>query len=61
MMTEPKGRHSKPVKVAKKVAKTIYLSKETDRRLKAAADSEGMSDSVYVEQSLRERWRREAR
>jgi predicted HicB family RNase H-like nuclease len=42
-----------------KEIKTIYLSKDVSRRLKKAAESEGMSQSVYIEQTLRARFKKE--
>lgn len=42
-----------------KVPRTIYLTKETARRLEEAADAEGVSNSVYVEQTLRARFKKD--
>jgi hypothetical protein len=42
-----------------KVPKTIYLSRDTVRRLEKAAEAEGMSNSVYIEQTLRARFKKE--
>ena len=42
-----------------KVPKTIYLSRDVVRRLEKAAESEGMSNSVYIEQTLRARFKRD--
>lgn len=45
-------------KLTKKI-KTIYLSKEVDRWLKKASEAEGMSQSIYIEQTLRARFKKE--
>ena len=42
-----------------KVPRTIYLTRETAQRLEKAADAEGVSNSVYVEQTLRARFKKE--
>jgi hypothetical protein len=42
-----------------KIPRTIYLTKETAQRLEKAADAEGVSNSVYVEQTLRARFKKE--
>jgi hypothetical protein len=42
-----------------KVPRTIYLTQETARRLEKAADTEGISNSVYVEQTLRARFKKD--
>lgn len=44
---------------ASKLPKTIYLSPEVVRRLEKAADNEGMSHSVYIEQTLRARFKKD--
>jgi hypothetical protein len=43
----------------KKVPKTIYLSRGVIRRLEKAAEAEGMSNSVYVEQTLKARFKKD--
>jgi excinuclease UvrABC nuclease subunit len=42
-----------------KTVKTIWLSPDVVRRLKKAAESEGMSQSIYIEQMLRARFKKE--
>jgi predicted transcriptional regulator len=42
-----------------KAAKTIYLSQDVVRRLEKAAQAEGMSNSVYIEQTLKARFKRD--
>ncbi len=42
-----------------KEAKTIWLSSDVVRRLKKASKAEGMSQSIYVEQTLRARFKQE--
>ena len=37
----------------------IHLTHETMRRLRKAADDEGVSNSVYVEQTLRARFKKD--
>jgi hypothetical protein len=44
---------------AGKMAKTIYLSQDVVRRLEKAAQAEGMSNSVYIEQTLKARFKRD--
>jgi hypothetical protein len=41
------------------MAKTIYLSQDVVRRLEKAAQEEGMSNSVYIEQTLKARFKRD--
>jgi predicted transcriptional regulator len=41
------------------MAKTIYLSQDVVRRLEKAAQAEGMSNSVYIEQTLKARFKRD--
>ena len=43
---------------ASKVPKTVYLSLDVVHRLEKAAETEGMSQSVYIEQMLRARLRK---
>jgi predicted transcriptional regulator len=43
-----------------KAAKTIYLSQDVVRRLEKAAQTEGMSNSVYIEQTLKARFKKDA-
>ena len=45
---------------AAKVPKTVYLSRDIAKRLEQAAKAEGMSGSVYVEQTLRARFKKES-
>jgi predicted HicB family RNase H-like nuclease len=42
-----------------KVSKTIYLSRDVVRRLEKAAVNEGMSQSIYVEQTLKARFKKD--
>jgi hypothetical protein len=42
-----------------KAAKTIYLSQDVVRWLEKAAEAEGMSNSVYIEQTLKTRFKRD--
>jgi hypothetical protein len=42
-----------------KDVKTIYLSTEVARKLKKASEAEGLSQSVYIEQTLRVRFKKE--
>jgi hypothetical protein len=42
-----------------KKAKTIWLSPDVVRRLKKASEAEGMSQSIYVEQTLRARFKKD--
>jgi hypothetical protein len=44
---------------AGKLARTIYLSQDVVRRLGQAARAEGMSKSVYIEQMLKARFKRD--
>jgi hypothetical protein len=55
------GRMPKKEAKAKltKEIKTIYLSKDVSHRLKKASESEGMSQSVYIEQTLRARFKKD--
>ena len=39
--------------------RTVYLSVDTSQRLDKAALAEGMSNSVYIEQTLRARFKKE--
>jgi hypothetical protein len=39
--------------------KTIYLSTDVSRKLRKAAQAEGMSQSIYVEQTLRARFKKD--
>jgi hypothetical protein len=41
------------------VPKTIYLLRDVVRRLEKAAETEGMSNSVYIEQTLRARLKKD--
>jgi hypothetical protein len=43
-----------------KAPKTIYLSRDVIRRLEKAAVAEGMSQSIYIEQTLKARFKKEA-
>jgi predicted transcriptional regulator len=43
-----------------KVPKTVYLSRDIVRRLEKAAKAEGMSQSIYIEQTLRARLKKDA-
>ena len=49
-----------PKKEAKltKTVKTIYLSKDVARQLKKISKTEGVSQSVYIEQTLRARFKK---
>jgi hypothetical protein len=42
-----------------KAPKTIYLSPDVVRRLEKASEAEGMSQSVYIEQTLRARFKKD--
>jgi len=42
-----------------KVSKTIYLSRDVVRRLEKAAVAEGMSQSIYIEQTLKARFKKD--
>jgi hypothetical protein len=42
-----------------KVPKTVYLLRDTVRRLEKAAKDEGVSYSVYIERALKERLKKE--
>jgi hypothetical protein len=42
-----------------KEVKTIWLSPEVVRRLKKASEADGVSQSIYVEQTLRARFKKE--
>jgi hypothetical protein len=42
-----------------KEVKTIWLSPDIVRRLKKASQMEGMSQSIYVEQTLRTRFKKD--
>jgi predicted HicB family RNase H-like nuclease len=39
-----------------KIPRTVYLSPKISRRLNVAAKAEGMSNSIYIEQTLRARF-----
>jgi hypothetical protein len=41
------------------VSKTIYLSRDVVRRLEKAAVAEGMSQSIYIEQTLKARFKKD--
>jgi predicted HicB family RNase H-like nuclease len=43
-----------------KEVKSIWLSPEVARRLEKAAQAEGMSQSIYIEQTLRARFKKES-
>jgi predicted transcriptional regulator len=42
-----------------KEPKTIWLSPDVARRLERASEAEGMSQSIYIEQTLRARFKKE--
>jgi hypothetical protein len=48
----------KDAKLTKDV-KTIYLSTDISRKLRKAAQTEGISQSIYVEQTLRARFKKD--
>jgi hypothetical protein len=52
------ARKEEKAKSSKKV-KTIWLSPDVVRRLKKASEAEGVSQSIYVEQTLRARFKKE--
>jgi hypothetical protein len=58
LIIEHMPRKDAKTKLTKEV-KTIYLSKEVGRRLKKVAAEEGMSQSVYIEQTLRARFKKD--
>jgi predicted transcriptional regulator len=43
-----------------KESKTIWLSPDVARRLERASAAEGMSQSIYIEQTLRARFKKES-
>jgi len=42
-----------------KIPRTVYLTAETSRRLDKAAAAEGVSNSIYIELTLKDRFRKE--
>lgn len=42
-----------------KIPRTVYLSTDTSQRLDKAAAAEGMSNSVYIEQTLKARFKKD--
>lgn len=58
LRTMPK-KESRATK-AGKLARTIYLSKDIGRRLEKAALAEGMTRSIYIEQTLKARFKKDA-
>jgi len=58
LINEPMPKKEAKAKLTKDV-KTIYLSKDVARRLKKASSSEGLSQSGYIEQTLRARFKKE--
>ena len=54
-MPKKKDRRALPTKAPK----TIYLSREVIRRLEKAAVAEGMSRSIYIEQTLKARFKKD--
>jgi hypothetical protein len=53
------SRQQRDLSRSTKKAKTIWLSPDVVRRLKKASEAEGMSQSIYVEQTLRARFKKE--
>ena len=54
-MPKKKDRRAEPTKAPK----TIYLSHEVIRRLEKAAVAEGVSQSIYIEQTLKTRFKKD--
>ena len=42
-----------------KIPRTVYLTAETSRRLDKAATAEGVSNSIYIELTLKDRFRKD--
>jgi hypothetical protein len=45
--------------VPSKIPRTVYLTAETSRRLDKAAAAEGVSNSIYIELTLKDRFKKE--
>ena len=58
MIIERMAKKEEKAKLTKEV-KTIWLSSDVVRRLKEASKAEGMSQSIYVEQTLRARFKKD--
>ncbi len=58
LIDKPMPKKEAKARLTKEV-KTIYLSKDVGRRLKKESRAEGMSQSVYIEQTLRARFKKE--
>jgi hypothetical protein len=42
-----------------KIPRTVYLTAETSRRLDKAAAAEGLSNSIYIELTLKDRFKKD--
>jgi hypothetical protein len=42
-----------------KIPRTVYLTAETSRRLDKAATAEGVSNSIYIELTLKDRFKKD--
>jgi len=42
-----------------KIPRTVYLTAETSRRLDQAAATEGVSNSIYIELTLKDRFKKD--
>ena len=42
-----------------KIPRTVYLTAETSRRLDKAAAAEGVSNSIYIELTLKDRFKKD--
>ena len=48
-----------PKTALSKIPRTVYLTAETSRRLDKAAIAEGVSNSIYIELALKDRFKKD--